>query len=799
MIDGRLCDLEEGFKLPKNIFTFDDRTLSSPQEARTGRRVEFSIPMSTNNDSIVGFATDPYAAEHFNASYHEGVIEVDGVVLLKGVVHLEGIESSSSRRIAYHLCITEGGAEWAKNAAKRRIGQTSIDYSTRLDGAAIDSSWEDSSVVKFLPVYRDEYLSSNDDSSLYTPQRVLSVGDYHPFISVDTLLKAIFEENGYGVCSDFLQGDLMRSLHLSGCINDGSAASATKLQSLMGFKAGRREEATATADYAGRVYLSPLVLAHSLGNFVQTTDKSISEDFYNNGNSLSITEEGLVYRPRTRASVAFDLYLKYKTDCRILTRERLQGFDTIYVDTGCEMHFNIANPYRDHREELVGKMEYLAIIFDFSTGEKYRIKWLTSAGYSYSYISARTAKVTTPSGVTQAQLFKQSATGAWEAYAGDWALYDGYLEENTEHQVEVTLRTPPEMLSPSTPKSFERMYIEGAEPGQSITLSQDCRLEPIFTPSLGFGSQVDKDAILKHNFSQADFIEALQQMFNLRIMTHRASHKVWIEPRDDFYTEECFDWSDRVLLSEPIVAQDMAADVAAIRSLSYRNDGGGAVARFNAANEDSAFGEWRFKTESYVAKDDLEHRANPLFCPTLLATEVVADAPSAALLSVGDRDSDELGESSIRIVSYRGLQALPTGQHWGFPSDGTHYPFAAFHYAVGAKEDQGGALQGNTAAAGPEESFTLCFEDRDGVEGLHRFYDREWQCQQSRRKLTLSIRIRPEELVALGDFDIEGPDYRSLFSFEFCGQRALYRLTAIKEYDAERGVARMTFSREDHD
>ena len=45
MIDGRLCDLEEGFKLPKNIFTFDDRTLSSPQEARTGRSVEFSIPM----------------------------------------------------------------------------------------------------------------------------------------------------------------------------------------------------------------------------------------------------------------------------------------------------------------------------------------------------------------------------------------------------------------------------------------------------------------------------------------------------------------------------------------------------------------------------------------------------------------------------------------------------------------------------------------------------------------------------------------------------------------------------------
>ena len=798
-IDDRYCDLNEDFTLPKTVFTFDVDALTSPEKARTGRRIEFSIPASPNNDSIVSFATDPYAAERFNASYHEGTIEVDGVALLTGVVHLEGVETQSSRAISYRLSITGGAARWAKRAAQKRIGQTTLDYSERLEGTTIEKSWEQQSPVKFLPVYRDEYLMSTDTSTLYTPQRVLTVGDYHPFISVETLLNAIFAENGYTLRSNFMQGELFRSLHISGCIDNGSTTSAARLLSLTGFKAGRRDEATTMADYAGRVYLSPLVLASSLGNFVQTTDKSVNEEFFNNGNALSITDEGITYTPRTRVNVAFDLYLKYKTDCRILSRDRLQGFDTIYVDTGCQMHFNIANPYRDHREELVGKMEYLLLIFNFVMGENLRIKWHTTSGYSYTYVSERTVKVTSPSGVTSCELQRESALGVWEVYNDDWALYDGYLEERTEHQVEVTLRTPPEELSPSISKSFKRMYIEGAEEGQRITLSAECRMEPVFSPSLGFGSQVDGDAILKHNFSQADLIKAIQQMFNLRITTHEPSRTVWIEPRDDFYTDEVFDWSDRVILSEPIVARDMAAEVASTRSLAYRGEAGGAVTRFNASHEATPLGEWRFMTDSYIALDKHESKENPLFCPTLSATEVTANAPSAALLSVGDRDADSLGESAIRIVSYRGLQSLPTGERWGFPSDGDYYPFAAFHYAAGATEQSGAALSGNVVAAGPEESFTLCFEDRDNAKGLHRYYDREWQCEQMRRIVTMSIRIAPHELVALDDFEAEGPDFRSLFRFEFCGQRVLYRLKAIESYDAELGVARAIFAREEHD
>ena len=53
------------------------------------------------------------------------------------------------------------------------------------------------------------------------------------------------------------------------------------------------------------------------------------------------------------------------------------------------------------------------------------------------------------------------------------------------------------------------------------------------------------------------------------------------------------------------------------------------------------------------------------------------------------------------------MHPLPGDERWGYPSGRSEYPLAAFHFA------------GDDAA----EGFTLCFEDRDGQQGLHRFYD----------------------------------------------------------------------------
>jgi hypothetical protein len=147
-------------------------------------------------------------------------------------------------------------------------------------------------------------------------------------------------------------------------------------------------------------------------------------------------------------------------------------------------------------------------------------------------------------------------------------------------------------------------------------------------------------------------------------------------------------------------------------------------------------------------------------------------------MQVGDRDSDEVESVSTRIVRYEGLRALPEGEVWSFPSYAQSYPYAAFH--------------------APGE-FTLCFEDRDGEQGLHRYYDNEWRAQQLRERLTLDIRLAPHEVAEIGACGVEGPNIRSRYRLNIVGQGAEYNLAAVESYDAGRGVARCQFVRRMND
>ena len=115
---------------------------------------------------------------------------------------------------------------------------------------------------------------------------------------------------------------------------------------------------------------------------------------------------------------------------------------------------------------------------------------------------------------------------------------------------------------------------------------------------------------------------------------------------------------------------------------------------------------------------------------------------------------------------------------WSFPSYAQSYPYAAFH--------------------APGE-FTLCFEDRDGEQGLHRYYDNEWRAQQLRERLTLDIRLAPHEVAEIGECGAEGPNIRSRYKLNIVGQGAEYNLAAVESYDAGRGVARCQFVRRMND
>ena len=839
LIDGVPCDMGlEPLRLPG----FDAAKLADIGAAREGRTLRLQLPATPANDRIFRFGRDPEAAGRFNDDRHEASLESAGARLLHGTVRLLAASGAG-----YTVELREGGAGWASQAARGLLHTLAIDYAAPLTPTTIRNSWTDASPVKFFPVLHDGYPQQSGGSDLLPAERFLSVDDYHPFLHLATLVERIFAEGGYTLRSDFFAGDFFRSLYLSGAYASRDTAAAA---ARMGFLARRRGDVTAEADYRGRVDADPAALYHTVGNLVETAapgaldaDGEPMNDLCNNGGCFAVEEGRILFRPTTAIAAGFEYRLRYTTDHRILSRTRLAGFDSLYLDTGGEMRFSLTNRYIDRRPEIAANRTYRAIVFDHAAGSRYRLLYTLDgvADRTWTQFEARSALVTTPAqGSVREPRLQQLLGSLWVDYAGDWALYDGHIGETGETTVELRVRTAAEPLSPEAPKYFDRIYLFGAEKGQRITLHKECAVQPSFSAGPGFGSMLSFADVARHAIRPIELLEAVAHLFNLRFLTDEERRCVRVEPRDAFYrldgaeadgaaagtgaggaatagaggaaTEAAeatdtakatvtakaiepaeaaetaavaeIDWRDRVDRSQPVCLTDTATGLHELRSWCY-GAGDGAVRR-REAEEERSFGCWRTATPGFGTLQGEEVRRNPLFHPTLSAAGGYAGAPSALLLQVGDRDRLDEGDGTNftpRIVRYFGLHPLPAGERWGGAAEGaeTRYPLAAFHFA-------------GDAAQPP---CTLCFEDRDGAAGLHRYYDRQVRQEALAGTVTLSLRLAPHEVETLftpacGPFDL-----RSRFRLQSPLGETCGTLQRIEPFDPEAGILRCTFDRTD--
>lgn len=197
--------------------------------------------------------------------------------------------------------------------------------------------------------------------------------------------------------------------------------------------------------------------------------------------------------------------------------------------------------------------------------------------------------------------------------------------------------------------------------------------------------------------------------------------------------------------------------------------------------ESMPFGAWAGRCGSYAAKEGTRTLGSPLFHPSLSSVGHYLNAPSARILQVGDRDdaTDDGSGFTPRIVGYAGMRPLPAGERWGYPWNTDSYPLAAFHFA------------GDAAT----EGFSLCFEDRDGVRGLHRYYDRQLAAESAGQRITLSLRIEPHEFEALFTPGTGAPDIRSVFRIDTGRGAVRATLHRIEAYDPAKASVRCTFTR----
>ncbi len=780
-IDSIVCDCIEGTSV---ALDFDAAALGDVESGREGLTLKMTLPATPVNDALFLSADDAHPAQLFNSTWHEAVVTADDATLFVGTAYL--LESETADGVGrYRIALRGGATQWAKLTAARMFNTIDIDYADVLTPSTIARSWEDDSPVKFFPVHRDQYPIETASVGLLPPEKILSTMDYHPFISVERVIRAIFEQAGYTVESRFFSSEYFRSIYMSGAFSSTDTESQRRR---MDFLAKRTADTTATANPYGRVYITPYMLANSVGNFVNTASPMNDTECYNNGGCFLIENNVATFRPPVAVAVSFEYRVKYITDYVIDSRKRLRGFDSIYFDSGIKCQYQIANRFVDRRPMLRPNFSYRAVMFGYGEGDIYQIfVELENSKQLIASFSSRSAIAVTPNAtvVKRAELYcKKSGTKEFVLCQEDWAMYDGYITERGQTEVEISVRTPAENITPTSPKRFGTMYIEGAEEGMSFTLSHNSRLRPLFSASPGYGSIVRFADVAQHQIRQNVLIDALRQMFNLRIVTDERARKVRIEPADMLYDPtRMFDWSDKVVAGEPVTFVDAAREAHERITLCYA-EGDAAVTRFNAETA-TPLGEWSFDVGSYVAIEGEQRLSNPLFAPTVNCGNLYANAPLAQIMQVGDRDAltgDDVNFSP-RIVIYYGMAELPPDQNWGFPYNDREYPLAAFCFEA---DDY-------------SAPFSLCFGDTVGVKGLHTYYDSDMERLSRRRRVTLSLRLSPSDFEALFTLGGEFADICSHFLFTLEGEKILCTLERIEGYDPAKESTRCTFLITNHD
>lgn len=765
MIDGVEVPLSTTkVKLP----AYDLRRIRGCEAQREGDTLKLAVKVTPSTSTLFGFANQAYPEVSFNDDYHHGELIVDGVVLFSGVVAYHSTECCDGESV-YNIELRAGGATWADKAATTKLNESDIVVEHRMNLSSIAESWSGDSPVRYLPIHHDGYTDIAN-TGLYEVYYPLLPQEYHPFISVKMLINSVIEGEGYNLRSNFINSPLFDKLMFSGAFRSIVSEEA---YATMDFKAVRSTSTTATADSLGRVDAWIPQSSRNIGAFVDTvTPSTVDEngnpcsEAFSIGGCFSFDNQRPIFRPRREISVAFDLHFDYTTEYRIKNSKWLQGFTDIYVGNGCYVDVALPNPHIDNRNSVIAGILYKLYIFDYDASASYRI---TDIGVVSGQISSVQFKKA-PSSALKLYI-KQAGSSVYTEYQGDWALYNGYVEEYGEQRVEFTLRTPYQVYSPTSPKVFNDIYFEGAEPGQMLTLHAGCSITPVFGGIVGYGDRVTFKDIANHDFSDAEIIDAVVHMFNLCIYTHRPSRSIYIEPYDDFFNGDIVDWrsrqrSDNDLYSECVVDSFMLTE------LGYQPADGAVGYRY----DEKEFGTWRFNVKSYATKQSVQRLINPVFSPTATCANFVGTAPSAELLTVGNRDIvTQDGVLEPRIVLYHGLKTLPEDENWPSPYSQDAYPLASFHSV--------------------EFQESLCFEDRDGVEGLHRYYDNELKECATRQLLTTDIYLPPEQYAQLFDPATIGANIRSRFKLNIEGSSSLFHLDAIESYDTKSYIARCRFQR----
>lgn len=760
-IDGHEADIDSRTDISVSLSI---SSMSTTEWGRAGYSKSLVIPNTPHNAALMGDCGSPHTAKLFNSARHQARVEAGGSVIIEGVMMLTATRLGPEGFFRFNI-IGEA-VQWARSATAS-LRSLDTGYSETLTQSAVLDSWtRPAALVRYLPVERGR--SVEGDQSLYG--RRVAQDDYHPMLHLRSLMEAIFASAGYSICSNFLGSEFFSSLYMSGRWREQAMERDVEE---MDFRATRTTDSgTITADLFGRVYADHLANYHTVGNLVDTTSV---EGCFNNGTAFGVDHTGRIrFAPSRTTRVAFEYHLRYRTDTKVLSRTRLQGFDIVRPAFLNSIYVPLENRYVDRRSEpFANGRDYKLAIFSMRPDVTYQLV-ATLNGQDVVLLAEVAENFTTINysgdGVlSDLELYVDEGNIVRQA-TEDWALYDGYATERGSREVEVTVRSAPHEVLPAEPQYFDMFYFGGAEEGMTMELFAGTGMRPLFVPYPAEGEQVEWADVADYDCSQLDVLTAVRELFDLQIYTDTSTHRVYMEPRGEFCNPEVVvDWRERIDLGRPMVVEELAGQGKATLQVAYRPTDKAAAAL--SQGEQGVWGEWSAGLEGYFAAEGVERRENPLFAPSVSVVGSVKSAPSVSLIAVGDVEGPDDGtilhaNFDAKVLFFRSMQTLQEGEMWSWPTEHSgEVPLVEF---FSPKAD---------------EPLSLLMENREGVEGLGRYWAPRVEALNHARRITLNVRLWPDEVEAIAFPNSQGRDFRALYLLRLEGEDVLCRLEEVVDYN----------------
>lgn len=749
-------------------------SLTSTSWGRANYSKSITIPATPLNRRLMGDCEQPLTAQMFNHRRHTARVEVRGCVIIEGTIFLTA--SRLGAEGYYRFNIIGNAREWVVGAGAA-LSTLFGEWSTTLSAESIaESQKAEDALVRFLPVARE-----SNRVGMHHIGRVLPE-NYHPFLHLATLVEAIFAKAGYAVESEFIGSEFFRSLYMSG---RWSTREHSQWAQEMDFVAGRTTSSpTAEANHFGRVYANPLDNYSTVGNLVEVPEVG-SECFATDDTGR------ICFTPTSEVAVAFDYHLRWVSEYRIKSRDELQALTELRPNYGDSHKMRVKNQFVDRREgSLAPNFQYTFIIFEPIVGATYKLMAQevdedTGAITTHTLVttSSRSAKFshTRPSALRNLYV-EMHYEGFIQSPKSDWAVYDGYVSEVGTRQFEADFRSMPERCSPEKPKYFDLFYFGGGVEGQKMYLLPGCSVRPVFYPHPMVGDELRWGDVADLSTTGLELLGALKELFDLQIYTDPLSRKVCIEPRRDYCDKRVvIDLSERIDTLQPIVVEELGGDHPQRLTLRYRSGDGAVEEWCGSAGE--PYGEWSAAIDNVFAIKGTKYVENTLFTPSISTDGVVTSAPSANLIRV-DGATEEHPDCVAplnflpKIVAYRGMHALPEGERWNYPEeDASEYPLLTFH--------DDGTISG--------QPLSLLFEDKDGVEGLHKWWDERVECLNHSRRITLYVVLNPEEVEQVVVPNSTKRDFRAHYILTIEGEKVLCRMEEIVDYNPTAPSTKVVF------